>query len=95
MCLEATSYCARVVTMLAGKRFCASVCKKVILYPIRVPARVAALLTCKELLSSILELVPLEIASLRATIVTLLTAEFLPPECLTMCCLRLLVVVQE
>ena len=73
MCLELTSYCARVVTLLAGKRFLTSVCKNVVLHPIRVSARVAALLTCKELLSSILELMPLEIASLRAIIVTLLT----------------------
>ena len=54
VCLEATSYCARVVTFLAGKRFRAIVWKKVILHPIRVSARVAALLTCKELLSSII-----------------------------------------
>ena len=79
MCLEANNYCARVVALLAIKRFLASVCKNVVLHPIRVYARVAALLTCIELLSSILELMPLEIASLRAIIVTQLKAEFLPP----------------
>ena len=50
-----------------------------VLHPTRVSARVVALLTCNAFFSSMLELVPLQITSLRARIVTLLTSEFLPP----------------